>query len=35
VVVELTVIVALQGTDRAMELGRYPGEEVCESGDSV
>jgi hypothetical protein len=34
-VIELTVVVALQGTYRATELGGYPGEEVCESGESV
>jgi hypothetical protein len=28
VVVELTTIVALQGTNRASKLGGYPGEEV-------
>jgi hypothetical protein len=35
VVVELATIVALQGTDRAMELGGYLGEEVCEGGEHV
>jgi hypothetical protein len=35
VVVELAAIVALQGTDRATELGGDPGEEVCESGECV
>jgi hypothetical protein len=34
-VVELTDIVTLQGTDQATELGGYPGEEVCESGECV
>jgi hypothetical protein len=35
VVVELTSVVTLQGTDRAAELGGDPCEEVCESGESV
>jgi hypothetical protein len=35
VVVELTSIVTLQGTDRATKLGRYPGEEVGEGGKRV
>jgi hypothetical protein len=35
VVVELTAVVALEGTNRAAELGGYPGKEVCESGESV
>ena len=35
VVVELAAIVALQGTDRAPELGGYPGEEVSEGGKRV
>jgi hypothetical protein len=35
VVVELVVVVALQGTDRAMELGGDPGKEVSEGGKSV
>jgi hypothetical protein len=30
VVVKLTTIIALQGMDRATELGGDPGEEVCE-----
>jgi hypothetical protein len=34
VVVELVAIVTLQGTDRAMKLGGYPGE-VCEGGECV
>jgi hypothetical protein len=32
VVVELTTVVALQSTNRALELGGYPGEEVSEGG---
>jgi len=35
VVVELAAIVALQGTDRAPELGGYPGEKVSEGGKRV
>jgi hypothetical protein len=35
IVVELVAIVALQGTDRAPELGGYPGEEVSEVGKRV
>jgi hypothetical protein len=35
VVVELAAIVALQGTDRALELGGYPSEEVSEGGKRV
>jgi hypothetical protein len=35
VVVELAVIVALQGTDRAMKLDGYPGEELSEGGECV
>jgi hypothetical protein len=35
VVVELAAIVALQCTDRAPELGGYPGEEVSEGGKRV
>jgi hypothetical protein len=35
VVVKLATIVALQGTDRAPELGGYPGEEVSEGGKRV
>jgi hypothetical protein len=35
VVVELAAIVTLQGTDRALELGGYPGEEVSEGGKRV
>jgi hypothetical protein len=35
VVVELATIVTLQCTDRATELGGYPGEEVCEGGECV
>jgi hypothetical protein len=34
-VVELAAVVALQSTDRALELGRYPGEEVSEGGKRV
>jgi hypothetical protein len=34
-VVKLTVVVTLQGTDRAEELGGYLGKEACESGESV
>jgi hypothetical protein len=30
VVVKLTSVVRLEGTDRAAELGGDPGEEVCE-----
>ena len=32
-VVELAAVVALQCTDRAPELGGYPGEEVSEGGE--
>jgi hypothetical protein len=35
VVVELAAVVALQCTDRAPELGGYPGEEVSECGKRV
>jgi hypothetical protein len=35
IVVELAAIVTLQGTDRAPELGGYPGEEVSEGGKRV
>jgi hypothetical protein len=35
VVVELAIVVALQCTDRALELGGYPGEEVSEGGKRV
>jgi hypothetical protein len=35
IVVELATIVALQGTDRATELGGYLGEEVSEGGKRV
>jgi hypothetical protein len=35
VVVELTAIVTLQGTDRATKLGGYLGKEVCKSGKHV
>jgi hypothetical protein len=35
IVVELAAIVALQGTDRAPELGGYPGEKVSEGGKRV
>jgi hypothetical protein len=35
VVVELAAVVALQCTDRALELGGYPGEEVSEGGKHV
>jgi hypothetical protein len=35
VVVELAAIVTLQGTDRAAELGGYPGKEVSEGGKRV
>jgi hypothetical protein len=35
VVIKLAAIVALQGTNRAMKLGGYPGEEVCEGGEGV
>jgi hypothetical protein len=35
VVVELAAIVTLQGTDRTMKLGGYPGEEVCEGEERV
>jgi hypothetical protein len=35
VVVELAAVVALQGTDRALELGGNPGEEVSEGGKRV
>jgi hypothetical protein len=35
VVVELVAIVALQGMDRVMKLGGYPGEELCEGGECV
>jgi hypothetical protein len=35
VVVELAAVVALQSTDRALELGRYSGEEVSEGGKRV
>jgi hypothetical protein len=35
VVVELVAVVALQCTDRALELGGYPGEEVSEGGKRV
>jgi hypothetical protein len=34
-VVKLAAIVTLQGTNRAMKLGGYPGEEVCEGGERV
>jgi hypothetical protein len=34
-VVELAAVVALQCTDRAPELGGYPGEEVSEGGKRV
>jgi hypothetical protein len=34
-IVELAAIVTLQGTNRAMEMGGYPGEEVCEGGEHV
>jgi hypothetical protein len=35
VFVELASVVALQGTDRATELGGDPGKEVSEGGKSV
>jgi hypothetical protein len=35
IVVELTDIITLQGTDRATKLGGYLGEEVCEDGERV
>jgi hypothetical protein len=35
VVIELATIVTLQSTDRATKLSGYPGEEVCEGGESV
>jgi hypothetical protein len=35
VVIELTAIVTLQGTDWAVKLGGDPGEEVCEGGERV
>jgi hypothetical protein len=35
VFVELAAIVTLQGTDWATTLGGYPGEEVCESGQTL
>jgi hypothetical protein len=34
-VVELAAIITLEGTNRAMELGRDPGEEVGEGGECV
>jgi hypothetical protein len=35
VIVELAVVVTLQGTDRAVKLGGDPSEEVCEGGERV
>ena len=35
VVIELTTIITLEGTDRAIELGRDPSEEVGEGGECV
>jgi hypothetical protein len=35
VIVKLTAVVTLQGTDRAVKLEGDPGEEVCEGGECV
>ena len=35
VVIKLVAIVTLKGTNRAMKLGGYPGEEVREGGEGV
>jgi hypothetical protein len=35
VIVELAVVVTLQGMDRTVKLGGDPGEEVCEGGERV